>query len=67
MSREENYDLYFPAVTYYDGQGFMVPRARNIDSALDLNDSKVCVQSATTTELNLADYWCGYGRRFFPG
>jgi general L-amino acid transport system substrate-binding protein len=57
MSREENYDLYFPAVAYYDGQGFMLPRSRKIDSALDLNDSKVCVQGATTTELNLADYF----------
>jgi general L-amino acid transport system substrate-binding protein len=57
MSREENYDLYFPAVAYYDGQGFMLPRSRNIDSALDLNGSKVCVQGATTTELNLADYF----------
>ena len=57
MSREENYDLYFPAVAYYDGQGFMLPRARNLESALDLNNSKVCVQSATTTELNLADYF----------
>ena len=25
MSRETTYDLYFPAVAYYDGQGFMVP------------------------------------------
>ncbi|HLZ02140.1 MAG TPA: amino acid ABC transporter substrate-binding protein [Bradyrhizobium sp.] len=57
MSREQNYDLYFPAVAYYDGQGFMVPRSRNIESALDLNDSKVCVQGATTTALNLADYF----------
>jgi general L-amino acid transport system substrate-binding protein len=57
MSREENYDLYFPAVAYYDGQGFMLPRARNIDSALDLNGSKICVQASTTTELNLADYF----------
>ncbi|MGB8398531.1 amino acid ABC transporter substrate-binding protein, partial [Bradyrhizobium sp.] len=57
MSRETNYDLYFPAVAYYDGQGFMLPRARNIDSALDLNNSKVCVQAATTTQLNLADYF----------
>ena len=57
MSREENYDLYFPAVAYYDGQGFMLPRARKLDSALDLNNSKVCVQAATTTELNLADYF----------
>jgi general L-amino acid transport system substrate-binding protein len=57
MSREENYDLYFPAVAYYDGQGFMLPKSRNIDSALDLNGSKVCVQASTTTELNLADYF----------
>jgi general L-amino acid transport system substrate-binding protein len=57
MSREENYDLYFPAVAYYDGQGFMLPRSRNIESALDLNGSKVCVQSGTTTALNLADYF----------
>src|SRR6188768_2571380 len=57
MSRESNYDLYFPAVAYYDGQGFMVPRSRNIDSALDLNNSKVCVQEGTTTLLNLADYF----------
>ena len=26
MSRETNYDLYFPAVAYYDGEGFMLPR-----------------------------------------
>src|SRR6266568_4107545 len=57
MSRETNYDLYFPAVAYYDGEGFMLPAARKIDSALDLNGSKVCVQDGTTTQLNLADYF----------
>ena len=57
MSREQNYDLYFPAVPYYDGQGFMLPRSRNIDSALSLDGSKVCVQASTTTALNLADYF----------
>src|SRR6201989_1932882 len=57
LSRETSYDLYFPAVAYYDGQGFMLPRSRNIDSALDLNGSKVCVQDGTTTALNLADYF----------
>jgi general L-amino acid transport system substrate-binding protein len=57
MSRESNYALYFPAVAYYDGQGFMLPRTRKIDSALDLNNSKVCVQEGTTTLLNLADYF----------
>src|SRR5205814_2706127 len=59
MSRETSYDLYFPAVAYYDGAGFMLPRARNIDSALELNGSKVCVQAETTTQPNLADYCRG--------
>ena len=57
MSRETSYDLYFPAVAYYDGQGFMLPRSRNIDSALSLDGSKVCVQASTTTAFNLADYF----------
>src|SRR3569833_397585 len=57
MSRETNYDLYFPAVAYYDGQGFMVPRSRKIETALGLTGSKVCVQDATTNALNLADYF----------
>ncbi len=64
LSREENYDLYFPAVAYYDGQGFMVPRSRNIDSALNLDGSKVCVQESTTTELNLADYFRANNMKF---
>jgi general L-amino acid transport system substrate-binding protein len=57
MARETSNDLYFPAVAYYDGEGFMVPRARNLDAALELNASKICVQSETTTQLNLADYF----------
>ena len=35
----------------------MVRKSRKIDSALDLDGSKVCVQDGTTTELNLADYF----------
>src|SRR3979411_3045695 len=64
MSRETNYDLYFPAVAYYDGEGFMLPASRNIDSALDLNGSKVCVQEGTTTRLNLADYFRANNMKF---
>ena len=61
MSREVDLGLVFPAVTYYDGQGFMVRRSRKINSALDLSGSKVCVQAGTTTELNLADYFNANG------
>jgi general L-amino acid transport system substrate-binding protein len=48
MSRETSYDLYFPAVAYYDGQGFMVPEVRKIESAQALDGSKVCVQEGTS-------------------
>ncbi|MBV9259848.1 MAG: transporter substrate-binding domain-containing protein, partial [Pseudolabrys sp.] len=57
ISRETDYALHFAGVSYYDGQGFMLPKARNIDSALALDGSKVCVQIGTTTQLNLADYF----------
>src|SRR5260370_24361956 len=57
MSRETNYDLYFPAVAYYDGEGFMLPASRKIESALDLNGSKICVPAETTTPPNLPDYF----------
>src|SRR3982750_3446817 len=64
MARETEYYLHFAGVSYYDGQGFMVPRARNIDTALGLDGSKVCVQSETTTELNLADYFRANNMKF---
>ncbi|MBN9041932.1 MAG: amino acid ABC transporter substrate-bindnig protein [Rhizobiales bacterium 62-47] len=57
MSRETGYELYFPAVSYYDGEGFMVNSSRKSESALDLDGAKVCVQGETTTQLNLADYF----------
>src|SRR5262249_21375236 len=40
ISREVELGLAFAAVTYYDGQGFMVRRARSLTSALDLDGSK---------------------------
>ena len=50
--------LYFPAVLpIMTAMGLRCCRSRNIDSALDLNNSKVCVQDGTTTQLNLADYF----------
>jgi general L-amino acid transport system substrate-binding protein len=57
MSRETDYALNFAAVSYYDGQGFMLRKSRNIESGLELDGSKICVQDGTTTKLNLADYF----------
>jgi general L-amino acid transport system substrate-binding protein len=64
ISREAALGLAFAAVTYYDGQGFMVRRKRTAASALDLSGSKVCVQSGTTTLLNLSDYFGANGMTY---
>jgi general L-amino acid transport system substrate-binding protein len=57
MSRDTQLGLDFPAITYFDGQGFMVRKALGISSAKDLNGKSICVEPSTTTELNLADYF----------
>jgi general L-amino acid transport system substrate-binding protein len=44
-------------VNYYDGQGFLVPTALGVTSAKELDGATVCIQTGTTTELNLADFF----------
>ncbi len=57
ISRDTSLGANFTGVTYYDGQGFMVKKSLKVNSALELNSASVCVQTGTTTELNLADYF----------
>jgi general L-amino acid transport system substrate-binding protein len=61
MSRDTSLGLNFVGVSYYDGQGFMVKKALGVSSALELSGATVCVQTGTTTELNLADYFRANG------
>jgi len=57
LTRDASLGLTFAGVTFYDGQGFMVPADLGVQSALELDGAEVCVQPGTTTELNLADYF----------
>ena len=57
FSRDVDLKFEFTGVNYYDGQGFMVPRDLGVTSAKDLDGATVCIQTGTTTELNLADYF----------
>jgi len=57
LGRDTSLGLNFAPVTFYDGQGFMVPKSLGVQSALELSGATVCVQPGTTTELNLADYF----------
>ena len=66
QQRDTALGLNFAAVTFYDGQGFMVPKKLNVKSAKELNGATVCVQPGTTTELNLADYFRATKMTFRP-
>jgi general L-amino acid transport system substrate-binding protein len=57
FSRDVDLKFTFVGVNYYDGQGFMVPKALGVTSAKDLDGATVCIQTGTTTELNLADFF----------
>jgi general L-amino acid transport system substrate-binding protein len=57
ISREAGFQINFATVTYYDGQGFLVRRDRNITSALELDGAIVCVQEGTTTLPNVVDFF----------
>jgi general L-amino acid transport system substrate-binding protein len=57
LTRDSSLGLNFTGVNYYDGQGFMVSKKLGVKSALELDGAAVCIQSGTTSELNLADYF----------
>ncbi|MFO1128419.1 MAG: amino acid ABC transporter substrate-binding protein [Rhodospirillales bacterium] len=57
LTRATANGLNFAPVNYYDGQGFLVAKKLGVKSAKELNGATVCVQTGTTTELNLADYF----------
>ncbi len=66
LTRDAALGLMFAGVTFYDGQGFMVPSDLGVRSATDLDGAEVCVQTGTTTELNLADYFRANNMSFKP-
>ncbi|WP_425052888.1 amino acid ABC transporter substrate-binding protein [Psychromarinibacter sp. S121] len=57
FSRDVDLKFTFVGVNYYDGQGFMIPKELGVTSAKELDGATVCIQTGTTTELNLADFF----------
>jgi general L-amino acid transport system substrate-binding protein len=66
LTRDASLGFHFAGVLFYDGQGFMVPKDLGVNSAKELDGAEVCVQTGTTTELNLADYFRANGMKFKP-
>ncbi len=66
FSRDTDLKLDFVGVNYYDGQGFMVKKDLGVSSAKELDGATICIQTGTTTELNLADFVKTAGISYTP-
>ncbi|SOH94597.1 general L-amino acid transport system substrate-binding protein [Monaibacterium marinum] len=66
FSRDVDLEFEFVGVNYYDGQGFLVRKDLGVTSATELDGATVCIQTGTTTELNLADFFRANGMSYEP-
>lgn len=66
FARDAGLGLSFPVITYFDGQGFLVPKALGLASAEELGGARVCVQANTASADNAADYFRARGMRYRP-
>lgn len=64
FAREAGLGLTFPVITYYDGQGFLAPRAMGLTSAEELNGARICVQEGTASAGNIDDYFRVRGMKY---
>ncbi len=66
FSRDTDLKLQFTAVNYYDGQGFMVRKDSGVTSVKELDGASICIQTGTSHELNLADYFKAHSMSYHP-
>lgn len=65
-SRDGDLGLQWTATTYYDGQGMLVAEDSEFQSVEDMDGTIICVQTGTTTELNLETYFSNLGISYEP-
>jgi general L-amino acid transport system substrate-binding protein len=66
VTRDATLGVHFAGVTYYDGQGFLVNKKLGVKSAKELDGASICVQTGTTTELNMGDYFRANKMQYTP-
>lgn len=64
LTRDASLGAVFVGTNYYDGQGFLVPKKLNVKSAKQLNGATICVQSGTSSEPSVADYFKSNGMKY---
>ena len=66
LSRDTSVGMEFAPTTFYDGQGMLVRSADGITELADFEGRSICVETGTTTELNLTDQMRQLGVSFEP-
>jgi general L-amino acid transport system substrate-binding protein len=66
MSRDTSLGMNFTGVMYFDGQAFMVRKSLGLKSVKELDGASICVQTGTTNEQNLADYFATHAMTYRP-
>jgi general L-amino acid transport system substrate-binding protein len=64
LTRDASLGIVFTGINYYDGQGFMVPKKLKVESAKKLGGAQICVQSGTTSEKNVAEWFAAQGIKY---
>jgi general L-amino acid transport system substrate-binding protein len=59
MRRDTRYGARYVAPIFYDGQAFMVPQTKNVVSAYQLNNVKICVLDQADEQANLQEFAFG--------
>ena len=66
LSRDASFGIHFTSIVYHDGQGFMVAKKTGISAVHQLSHADICVQSGTTSEKTLNDYFRAQKMKFRP-
>lgn len=66
LAREALLKVRFPAVLFYDSQGFLVHQSAKAVSMADLHGATICVEKGTTHALRLTDVFAARGLTVTP-
>ena len=66
VTRAFKLNFHFGPVVFYDGQGILVKKSLGVTKASELDGATIGVQSGTTGELNIADFFKKAGKTYKP-
>ncbi|MBB6013564.1 amino acid ABC transporter substrate-binding protein [Aquamicrobium sp. NLF2-7] len=66
ITRAFQLGFHFGPTIFYDGQGLLVRKDLGVEKAADLDGATIGIQSGTTGELNIADFFRKTGHSFTP-